>query len=175
MRQDLLGILPNFCKNLSIKFFLSYNFSTGVPVAGIEVAKNGRYCCLKRTGDNHFTGDGLGKIAMPLKVRLTAVTGEQKETVIPFMLTSDIPSGVQFSGFKAGRKFIHILIRSIVDARIEVYSFILLVCSFAFIPWFALSFISQSLFRSFLHSFVSLLTQSVIHSIDSLTDPYLTF
>ncbi|XP_067042417.1 uncharacterized protein [Acropora muricata] len=73
-----------------------------VPVAGIEVAKNGRYHCLKRTGDNYFTGDGLGKIEIPLKVRLTAVTGEQKETVIPFMLTSDIPSGVQFSGFKAG-------------------------------------------------------------------------
>ena len=49
---------------------------------------------------------------MPLKVRLTAVTGEQKETVIPFMLTSDIPSGVQFSGLKTGRKFIHIPIRS---------------------------------------------------------------
>lgn len=73
-----------------------------VPVAGIEVEKNGKYHCLKRTGDNYFTGDGLGKIEMPLKVRLTAVTGEQKETVIPSMLTSDIPSGVQFSGFETG-------------------------------------------------------------------------
>ena len=74
-------------------------------MAGIEVEKNGKYHCLKRTGDNYFTGDGLGKIEMPLKVRLTAVTGEQKETVIPSMLTSDIPSGVQFSGFETGRKF----------------------------------------------------------------------
>ena len=53
-------------------------------------------------------------------MRLTAVTGEQKETVIPFMLTSDIPSGVQFSGFKAGRKFIHILIRSYIHFSLSL-------------------------------------------------------
>ena len=124
MRRDSPSVLHNFYKNmsnLSIELLHPKFFSIRVPVAGIEVAKNGRYHCLKRTGDNYFTGDGLGKIEIPLKVRLTAVTGEQKETVIPFMLTSDIPSGVQFSGFKAGRKFIHILIRSFMHFSLSFF------------------------------------------------------
>ena len=77
-----------------------------VPLAGIEVLKNGKYHCLKRTSDNYFTGDGLGKVEMPLTVRLTAVTGEQREAVLPSMLTTDMLSDVQFSGFAAGRKLL---------------------------------------------------------------------
>ena len=75
-----------------------------VPVAGIEVVKNGKYYCLKRTSDNYFTGDGLGKVELPLKVRVTAVTGEQREAVLPSMSVSDILTDEQFSGFAAGRK-----------------------------------------------------------------------
>ena len=125
-----------------------------VPVAGIEVAKNERY---------YFTGDGLGKIEMPLKVRLTAVTGEQKETVISFTLTSDIPRGVQFSGFKAGRNLIHILIRSFMHfslsliqslarASNSILSFLLFVHSLLFRGLLFRSFVSPSLARSFVQS-----------------------
>ena len=90
---------------------------------------------------------------MPLKVRLTAVTGEQKETVIPFMLISDLPSGVQFFGF-TGRKFIHILIRSFMHF------------SNSFSRWFFYSsrlFIHFcSLVCSFVHSFISCLSSDSI-------------
>jgi len=74
-----------------------------VPVAGMEILKNGKYSCLKRTSDNYFTGDGLGKVDFPMTVRVTAVTGEQREVVLPSMENDkNILSDVQFSGFAFG-------------------------------------------------------------------------
>ena len=71
----------------------------------MEILKNGKYSCLKRTGDNYFIGDGLGKVDFPMTVRVTAVTGEQREAVLPSMQNdNNILSNVQFSGFKAGGK-----------------------------------------------------------------------
>ena len=75
-------------------------------MAGIEILKNGKYSCLKRTSDNYFVGDGLGKVAFPMTVRVTAVTGEQREAVLPSMQNdNNILSNVQFSGFGAGGTF----------------------------------------------------------------------
>ena len=71
----------------------------------MEILKNGKYSCLKRTTDNYFVGDGLGKVDFPMTVRVTAVTGEQKEAVLPSMQNdNNILSNVQFSGFAAGGK-----------------------------------------------------------------------
>jgi len=40
-----------------------------------------------------------------MTVRVTAITGEQREAVLPSMQNdNNIPSNVQFSGFEAGRK-----------------------------------------------------------------------
>ena len=76
-----------------------------VPVAGMEILKNGKFSCLKRTSDNYFVGDGLGKVDFPMTVRVTAVTGEQKEAVLPSMQNDkNIPTDVQFSGYAAGCK-----------------------------------------------------------------------
>ena len=79
-----------------------------VPVAGMEVLKpDGKYSCLKRTSDNYFTGDGLGVVSFPMKVRVTAVTGEQREAVLPSLQNdNNILSDVQFSGFESGRKLL---------------------------------------------------------------------
>lgn len=77
--------------------------NTKVPVAGMEILKNGKYSCLKRTSDNHFVGDGLGKVDFPMTVRVTAVTGEQREAVLQSMQNdNNIMSNVQFSGSGAG-------------------------------------------------------------------------
>lgn len=71
----------------------------------MEILKNGKYSCLKRTSDNYFVGDGLGQVDFPMTVRVTAVTGEQKEAVLPSMQNdNNILSNVQFSGFAAGGK-----------------------------------------------------------------------
>ena len=71
----------------------------------MEILKNGKYSCLKRTSDNYFIGDGLGKVDFPMTVRVTAVTGEQREAVLPSMQNdNNILSTVQFSGFGAGGK-----------------------------------------------------------------------
>ena len=71
----------------------------------MEILKNGKYSCLKRTSDNYFIGDGLGQVSFPMKVRVTAVTGEQREAELPSMLNdNNIPSNVQFSGFAGGGK-----------------------------------------------------------------------
>jgi len=71
----------------------------------MEILKNGKYSCLKRTGDNYFIGDGLGKVDFPMTVRVTAVTGEQREVVLPSMENDkNILSDVQFSGFAVGGK-----------------------------------------------------------------------
>ena len=78
-------------------------FTWRVPVAGMEILKNGKYSCLKRTSDNHFVGDGLGKVDFPMTVRVTAVTGEQREAVLQSMQSdNNIMSNVQFSGSGAG-------------------------------------------------------------------------
>jgi len=71
----------------------------------MEILKNGKYSCLKRTGDNYFIGDGLGTVDFPMTVRVTAVTGELREAVLPSMENdNNILSDVQFSGFAAGGK-----------------------------------------------------------------------
>ena len=74
-----------------------------VPVAGVEVLKNGKYSCLRRLEENHFVRDRLGGVKVPMQVRLTAVTGEQRVAVIR-TIRNDInqPSDVQFSGAAAG-------------------------------------------------------------------------
>ena len=67
--------------------------------AGIEALVNGKYRCLSRVTDNFFVGTGLGKFSFPLRVRLTAITGEQIETVIPDITNNfSFPSNVQFKG-----------------------------------------------------------------------------
>ena len=96
-----------------IFFFQSWSYLVSivvfrVPVAGMEILKNGKYSCLKRTTDNYFIGDKLGTVDFPMTVRVTAVTGEQKEAVLPSMQNDEnILSDVQFSGFAAGGKLLH--------------------------------------------------------------------
>lgn len=105
-------------------------------------------------------------------MRLTAVTGEKKETVIPFMLTSDIPSGVQFSGFKAGRKFIHIVIRSYMHFSLS------LIKSLTRASNFILSFLSSVhslLFHGLLFRSVSLSLVPSFSRLCSDSHPCLTF
>ena len=64
---------------------------------------NNKYHCLARQIDNFFVGDGLGKFSKPLRVRLTAITGEQVETTIRDIKNGvNFPSGVQFKGIKSG-------------------------------------------------------------------------
>ena len=48
---------------------------------------------------------GLGKFSVPLRVRLTAITGEQIDATIP-EIRNDVsfPSGLQFSGINGGGK-----------------------------------------------------------------------
>lgn len=77
-----------------------------VPVAGIEVLKNGKYSCLSRVNDNYFVGDRLGKVDLPMQVRLTAVNGEQRETIISSMKNDlDTLTDIQFTGYETGGKY----------------------------------------------------------------------
>ena len=76
-------------------------------MAGMEILKEEKFSCLKRTGDNYFVGDGLGQVSFPMTVRVTAVTGEQRVAVLPSMKNDDnTVSDVQFSGFAAGGKLV---------------------------------------------------------------------
>lgn len=69
--------------------------------------KNGKYSCLRRTSDNYFTGDGLGTVEFPMKVRVTAITGEQLEATLPSMKNDqNIPSDIQFAGISKGSGFL---------------------------------------------------------------------
>jgi len=79
--------------------------NTKVPTAGIEVIVKDKYHCLTRVSDNFFVGSGLGKFSIPLRVRLTSITGEQVDTTIG-EIKNDVsfPSGVQFKGIKSGSK-----------------------------------------------------------------------
>ena len=78
----------------------SFNLFSRIPVAGMEILKNGRYACLVRNVDNFFNSDGVGKVDFPTTVRVTAVTGEQKEAVlISIENNNNILTDVQFSGF----------------------------------------------------------------------------
>ena len=75
-------------------------FILRVPTAGIEALVNGKYHCLSRVTDNFFVGTGLGKFSVPLRVRLTAITGEQIEATIPDIRNDfSYPTSVQFKGF----------------------------------------------------------------------------
>jgi len=73
-----------------------------VPTAGIEVMVNKKYRCLTRQSDNFFVGVNFGKFSTPLRVRLTAITGEQVQTTIQ-KIKNDVsfPSRVQFKGIKS--------------------------------------------------------------------------
>ena len=76
-----------------------------VPTAGIEVLVNGKYHCLTRVNDNFFVGTRLGKIPTPLRVRLTAITGEQVVTTISEIKNDfSFSSAVQYKGIKGGSK-----------------------------------------------------------------------
>ncbi|XP_048586289.1 uncharacterized protein LOC5509740 [Nematostella vectensis] len=77
--------------------------NTRVPVAGIEVVKNNNISCLLRVGDNYFVGKSQGVFDFPMKVRLTAVTGEQKEVTIPSLKNDEnVITDVQFTGHNTG-------------------------------------------------------------------------
>ena len=66
---------------------------------------NGKYHCMKREADNFFTLTGLGKMDVPLRVRLTSITNEQIETTISEIKNGvSLPSDKQFSAFDAGSK-----------------------------------------------------------------------
>lgn len=83
-------------KHSSISFFFSR-----VPTAGIEIMVGKNYHCLARKMDNFFVGNG--KFSTPLRVRLTAITGEQVETTIKSIKNDvNFSSGVQFKGIKSG-------------------------------------------------------------------------
>lgn len=74
-------------------------------MAGIEVLKGEKYSCLRRVGDNHFVGDHLGKVDFPMQVRLTSISGEQRETIINAMTNDeDLKTDIQFTGHAAGGK-----------------------------------------------------------------------
>ena len=78
-----------------------------MPTAGIEVLVNGKYRCLTRVPDNFFVGTGLGKLSVPLRVRLTSITGEQIQATIPDIKNDfSFPSNVQFKGIKSGGKLV---------------------------------------------------------------------
>ncbi|XP_078352117.1 uncharacterized protein LOC144636790 [Oculina patagonica] len=79
--------------------------NTKVPTAGMEVLVNNKYHCLTRQPDNFFVGMGLGKFSTPLKVRLTAITGERVKTTIS-EIKNDVsfPSSVQYKGIKGRKK-----------------------------------------------------------------------
>ena len=81
----------------------------------MEILINGKYSCLKRTTDNYFIADGdLGQVDFPMTVRVTAVTGEQREAVLPSMENdNNILSDVQFSGFAydKGKLFLRVQIK----------------------------------------------------------------
>ena len=68
---------------------------------------NGKYRCLTRVPDNFFVGTGLGKLSVPLRVRLTSITGQQIHASIRD-IKNDVtyPSNVQFKGIKSGGKLI---------------------------------------------------------------------
>ncbi len=58
---------------------------------------------MKRTGDNHFSLNGVGKIGFPLKARMTSIAGETVGGEIKKMENKIFQdSGVQYKGFKAG-------------------------------------------------------------------------
>ena len=75
--------------------------SPRIPAVGVEVFVGDRWRCLKRVPDNFFVGSGMGKVPFPLKVRLTSITGQQREATIKELKNDEsLTSTVQFSGFK---------------------------------------------------------------------------
>ena len=80
---------------------LSLFFVKRIPAAGVEIYAGDRYRCLKRVPDNFFVGSGMGPLEFPLKVRLTSITGQQRQATIKELKNDvSIPSNVQFSGLK---------------------------------------------------------------------------
>ena len=58
---------------------------------------------MKRVNDNYFNIDGLGEIKFPKKFRVTSISGEQLEATLPGIKNDEnIPTDIQYSGFKAG-------------------------------------------------------------------------
>ncbi|XP_029211694.2 uncharacterized protein LOC114975679 [Acropora millepora] len=79
--------------------------NTKVPTAGIEVLVRGKYHCLTRVNDNFFVGMGLGRLSVPLRFRLTAITGEQLHASVP-AIKNDVSfaSEVQYQGINGARE-----------------------------------------------------------------------
>ena len=74
-----------------------------VVTAGMEILIDGKWVCMKRTADNYFIVNGLGEIKFPMKVRVTSISGEQLESTLPDIKNDEnIPSEIQYSGFKPG-------------------------------------------------------------------------
>ena len=72
----------------------------------MEVLVNNRFHCLTRVRDNFFVGMRLGRFQTPLRVRLTSVSGEQVEALIPDIKDDvSFPASVQFAGINGGGKF----------------------------------------------------------------------
>ena len=70
---------------------------------GMEILHNDKWICMKRTDDNYFAIDGLGEIKFPKKFRVTSISGEQFVTTLQGIKNDEnIPSDVQYSGFKPG-------------------------------------------------------------------------
>ena len=77
---------------------------------GMEIEHNNKWVCMKRVNDNYFNIDGLGEIKFPKKFRVTSISGEQLEATLPGIKNDEnIPTDIQYSGFKAGM-FIYLFI-----------------------------------------------------------------
>lgn len=65
---------------------------------------------MKRTDDNYFTINGLGEMKFPKKFRVTSISGEQLVSTVPEIKNDEnIPTNIQYSGFKPGTDAVQIL------------------------------------------------------------------
>lgn len=73
-----------------------------IPVQSLEVKEGATYVMYTRTADNGFESSSGVEMTGTIPVRLTSVTGEQLEDVIPAVQAATILAGqnsIQFAGF----------------------------------------------------------------------------
>lgn len=117
--KTLFTVLLSLQNKLLIWIFGTFLPIHRVPTAGIEVLVRGKYHCLTRVNDNFFVGMGLGRLSVPLRVRLTAITGEQLHTTVP-AIKNDVTfaSEVQYQGINGASELSEKILKKRLCVRV---------------------------------------------------------
>ena len=81
------------------------SFLKMVVTVGMKIEHNNKWVCIEKTGDNHFSINGLGKIKFPKRFWLASISGEQLVSTVPGIANNEnIATEIQYSDFNPGEK-----------------------------------------------------------------------